>query len=201
MKLERRRQTVIQNEIRKVMLVLLLVFALLTAASFGIVFAETELEVGKERSTAVFPVSLRILDDEAFAGTAIEIAIFGEVLQTVGDRVFADVESLTDVYFPESTKYIGMNSFCAGVLIHGAENSYAQVWAEENGFDFAIVNSQRDAAEAQRINLECLMLLLCFVIPADLQIKEKIRSYVLWFVKSLRPQDRPELYPINYRFP
>lgn len=190
-----------QNGKSKALFALLLTLMLLAASSFEIICAKTEPRESEVRPIATFPASLQILDDEAFSGTTIEVAIFGDALQSVGERAFHDVQSLTDVYLPESTESIGIHSFPVGVLIHGVEGSYAQTWAEENGFIFTTINIHNDAVEVKSIDFEGLLLLLCVAIPTDIQIMEKIRRYYLYFAKSLRPQDRPELYPINYRFP
>ena len=49
---------------------------------------------------------------------------------------FADCPNLKHVYMPQKTVIIGSNVFPAGVTIHGKDGSYAEFYANKNGFDF-----------------------------------------------------------------
>ena len=58
------------------------------------------------RATALFPSQLLLVDDEAFAGTNIEVAVFYNNLEFVGDRIFQNAIMLTDVYIDRDRKSV-----------------------------------------------------------------------------------------------
>ena len=94
------------------------------------------------------PASLQVIEEEAFAGTAIENVEFPESLTAVGDRAFAELPGLetvtilpTDILTVSDTAFEGSSN----VMIRGAEGSYAQEWADQNGVPFIPI-SERPAA-------------------------------------------------------
>lgn len=93
------------------------------------------------------PASLQTIEEEAFAGTAIENFEFPKMLTDVGDRAFADISALESVTIqPTDGLTISDTAFDGSdVLIRGEEGSYAQEWAERNGVPFLSV-SDRPAA-------------------------------------------------------
>ena len=151
--------------------------------------------------SAVFPSSLRDICDEAFSGTAIDSAYFGDKLVTIGEKAFMNVETLKDVYIPEETSYIGNKAFPRATFIHGAENSYAEKWALLNGYSFCTDYDWAVKAPSQKICMDLLLTLFLWPITSDDSFAVKLYRRIFDFVKSMRPQDRPELYPIDYRFP
>ena len=146
------------------------------------------------------PTSLQYIEDEAFAETGLSSILFSENLLYIGSRAFS-AYSLKDAYVPERTEYIGENAFPAETVIHGVENSYVQIWAQKNGLTF--VNDYIFCSNAKPIktSLEHAILIFFFVIPLDSVKNTHKRRSTQKYVRSLRPQDRTELYPINYRFP
>ncbi len=152
-------------------------------------------------NTAVFPEQLQIISSEAFSGTSLENVRLNEKLTYIGEQAFEDAASLTDVYVPENTAYIGENAFPAGALIHCTENSIARAWAEENGYRVSLDYVWNDSTGPQLMLLDLLLPILWLVIPADRKRPAFFRRRIEAFVKSMRPQDRPELYCIDYRFP
>ena len=87
------------------------------------------------------------------------------------------------------------------MIIYGVKGSYAQDWAEKNGVAFisgyiwSYLASSRKTAnhyvmQAQRLFHVFLALAFVNTVPEGQDRK-----------KSRRPQDRPELNPIDYRFP
>ena len=152
-------------------------------------------------TVTVFPLQLQFIDDEALSGTSIKVAIFNKELTYIGPDLFKDADSLTDVYIPKNTKYIGDRAIPSEALIHVVRNSYARKWAKDNGYRYIIDNIWHDSVCPEGIRLEQLMLFFCIVIPVDEKKFELLRKSAKLYVKSMRPQDRPELNPIDYRFP
>ena len=150
-----------------------------------------------------FPASLKTVGDNAFSGTVIEKAVFQSELETVGSSAFANTRNLTDVYLPSSVEYIAENAFerSDALTIHGAEGSYAQQWAQAHGIAFE-AEEIRDAvpnfARARR-DIWKLVNLLRIILFAALLI-----SLTVYFTderRLLRPRLRPEMHPLDYRFP
>ena len=153
------------------------------------------------KSVAIFPIRLQLLDDEALSGTSIEVAVFNKELAYIGPGLFKDADSLTDVYIPKNTKYIGEHAIPSGALIHVVRNSYARKWAKDNGYQYIVDNIWHESVCPEGIRLYQLMLLFYIVIPIDAKKYELWRRSAKLYVKSMRPQDRAELNPIDYRFP
>lgn len=149
------------------------------------------------------PASLQSIEDEAFDGVAAETVILPEGLRHIGDNAFANADSLTDVYIPPETSYIGQSAFpqSAKLTIHGAEGSYAQKWALKNQVAFArtgvwdSTNATRKNADAQRI--PAAQIDREAQVNKPFAIERRARGDTI----NLRPQVRAELNPIDYRFP
>lgn len=151
----------------------------------------------------ILPAALKEIGEGAFENTAAESVIIPEGTESIGDRAFADNEALRTVLIPESVAFIGEHSFdgSMSVTIQAEEGSYAVAWAQEH--QVACIQAESAASGLSRLRKLLgegffLSFSLCGVCPAlpDWQRgKSKRRD------KSMRPQDRPELYPIQYRFP
>lgn len=150
---------------------------------------------------ATFPASLQLLGDESFVGTSFETVIFRDQLKSIGMQVFDNCYILTDVYSPGSIESIGEDAFPKGILFHGIAESYVQKWTGEHNFDFVVDDIWDTYTVPIRILIQYTIGAFCFIFPADIKMLIRIRRRKDEFVKSMRPQDRPELYPINYRFP
>ncbi len=151
-------------------------------------------------SVSILPISLREIDDEAFYSTNLQSVAFGDQLVHIGVRVFENIHNLIDIYIPRSTTHIGMNAFPAETIIHGVKNSYALRWARENGYRYTYDDIWDSSILKEFNHFEILIYILFAVIPLTedaAQISRRIREVIF----SMRPQDRPELYPIDYRFP
>lgn len=176
-------------------------FFIMIVSSFASpsIFASNHSIIDNSELTSILPVSLRYLEPEAFEGTNLHSVIFGSALLHIGDRAFEGNRNLRDVYISGKTESIGYDAFPKGVLIHGLEDSFAHYWALENGFEFRIV--RENSSWASFLNAQFLLSLLCLVIPSDTGLK--FLSYQRYgaYLRSMRPQDRPELFPINYKFP
>ena len=152
----------------------------------------------------VFPAHLTVIGDEAFAGTSVRVVLLKEGLIRIGSKAFDNAERLTDVYIPADTVHIDAGAFgtSSRVVIHGVAGSYAEDWAHKNDLPFVPdydwrhilfgrPNLHSEKRHTPRSNAETID--THFIIsPFTQQIIEFL---------SERPHDRPELHPIDYRFP
>lgn len=157
----------------------------------------------EEKSAFILPLSLIEIEEEGFSGTNVQTVVFPEGFMTLQDGVFEHALKLRRVYLPSSTAYIAESAFPkkADLTICGAERSYAQEWAERHQYSFVPSETGQlptgsgkktgdyrgEDAFFYRTSIPASMI---FLIPLS---KTKNRSR--------RPQDRPELNPIDYRFP
>lgn len=153
--------------------------------------------------TALFPDSLTVIEDEAFEGTAFRTLVFKAGFLRIQDRVFSSMQSLRKAYFPSSVEYIADSAFSgSGLLsIGGYADTYVQQWAEQHDMQFNISDYWYTAPnKVQRLmeKLLSLFFILCLPVTEDAR---RIKRYIKKRVISMRPQDRVELNPIDYRFP
>ena len=189
-----------KKSILKCLLAFLLVFISLALFQSGLAHGD---ELGDSMDAVfVFPSSLEVIEDEAFVGTSAKTAVFSSGFLYIGERVFADAAFLTDVYIPSSTFFIGEHAFAenAGIVIHGVKDSYAQKWATEHSIPFVsdyllFIIDREKTAVAQEYSITQIIQIIN---PLKTINANKRKIYE---GKSLRPQDRPELNPIDYRFP
>ena len=150
-----------------------------------------------------FPSSLKTIGDEAFSGTAVKSVVLPDSVESIGARAFANNDALKTVYIPASVNYIGDQAFegSSHTMIQAAEDSYAAAWARENNIACVQTESAGTRLSKLRKLLQgsfFLSLNFAYLLPVE-QNRQRRRKAV--FEVSMRPQDRPELYPINYRFP
>ena len=103
----------------------------------------TELPDNDINIESKLPESVKIIEDEAFEGTAITNVVLPENVETIGDYAFANIQTLQQISIPNSTTYIGKNAFKGSnnVTITGAPKGYARAWAHENGIPFNPITS------------------------------------------------------------
>ena len=159
------------------------------------------LTAASTKSLALFPASLQTISDEALAGTAIEVAVFNDELLYIGGQLFENAALLKDVFVQAKTEFIGNDAFPIGTLLHGAAGTYAQQWAEANGYHYVVDDSAFTAKSPEATPLLTIPFFFWAYIPDDKRRSSLLRRLHQVFVKSMRPQDRPELAPIDYRFP
>lgn len=149
------------------------------------------------------PAYLISIGDEAFESTAAESVVLADSLVRIGQRAFAESRRMKTIVIPESVAYIGDQAFAGidGLTVQGVEDSYASQWAKAHGISFAAVDSVPSWVKV----LEKLLGGGLFASLGYICVFPKI---ILWrrrripdVWRSMRPQDRPELYPIDYRFP
>ena len=84
----------------------------------------------------ILPAGTTTVEDYAFQGCAFTYVRLSDETTTLGNGAFADCPNLKHVYLPQKTVIIGSNVFPDGVTIHGKDGSYAEFYANKNGFDF-----------------------------------------------------------------
>ena len=147
-----------------------------------------------------FPACLTWIDDEAFSGTAVKTVVLPDGFLHIGDRVFSNTAYLSDVYIPKTTEHIADSAFSeyCKFTIHGVDGSYACKWAEKHHISFTSCDMWSKNTESGKrlirlgVRIEQYMQLIN---TSVFVLKKKD------IVRSMRPQDRPELNPIDYRFP
>jgi hypothetical protein len=160
-------------------------------------------QVLRNRHVSVFPASLQIVEEEAFAETSIQSLFFEEGLRHIGYQAFYRMKALRDVFLPSSVEFIEDSAFSCSSLevIHGVEGSYAHKWSDGHGIPFEMNDYWASSPERVHVFAELLLALLgSFCMPVQYE-KKKIKQYLRSFAISMRPQDRAELNPIDYRFP
>ena len=155
------------------------------------------------QATYVFPLSLREIEEDAFSGTAAEAVIFPDGFLHIGENAFSGARKLTDVYIPESTEYIADSAFSVtrDLKIHGIDESYAKEWAERHQIPFVaddIWNALPRGGSSMDAQGRLMNRQVAAVNPEKvIAVHERSEDEK----ESKRPQDRPELNPIDYRFP
>ena len=153
--------------------------------------------------TFVLPASILLVDNEAFSGTSVETAVFPNGFLLLGDMAFSSASELRRVYLPASLSEIGTDVFSenTNLTIHGVEKSFAQTWAEENGITFVNDDIWAKVQTPNGFHVESLLALSFIICPFEDERIRRIKWKAGEFLCSMRPQDRPELNPIDYRFP
>lgn len=157
----------------------------------------------KNVKTFVFPASLLEIEEEAFASTSEEVVVFPNGMERIAERAFYNNQVLTDIYIAESVIHISDTAFLGNTsfTIHGIEGSYVQSWSGKNNIRFVENNTWDRLHLLKTVHVENLVILLWIVCLTDRKNLQRFLGTIRHFFKSFRPQDRPELYPINYRFP
>lgn len=182
---------------------IILLTSLLAVLLFSLGIAHADEPEIQRQATFVLPPALQEIEEEAFSGTAVESVVLPEGFLRIGERAFDQAWRLTDVYIPETTEYIAETAFSItpDLTIHGIEGSYAHDWAEAHEIPFVADDvwsmiPLRRGSHGPRTNpiyryIATLVLLLNLTL-----FRNGYYEY-----RSRRPQDRPELNPIDYRFP
>lgn len=188
---------------QRVIVWLIITIVLLQVFVYPLISAPISNHYGKVKNyTGYFPGGLLLIEDEAFEGTSFKTLIFSDGFLRVGDRAFSNMSLLKNAWFPESTVFIADSAFFQSALlkIYGVDGSYAQSWAREHRIEFERMDYWYTSPPGLENCLWFLIFPLFGVLLPDSDSK-RIRRYLRALVISMRPQDRPELNPIDYRFP
>lgn len=156
---------------------------------------------GSGHAVFSFPAALQTIEEEAFASTAVRTVVFQTGLLRIDDRAFEEANHLENVYVPATTTHIGKSAFPrqTGLTLHGDKDSYIQVWARVHKIRFS--TDKYIPTGPNRVKTIHSLLKVRFQ-PHETILKKEIKIYRRQVpVFSMRPQDRPELNPIDYRFP
>ena len=156
-----------------------------------------------ESNTYTLPTELVTIEEEAFANTPVETVILPDGFQSLEDSAFDGASHLSDIYIPPSTEYIADTAFPenADLTIHGVEGSYAEDWAEEHHIPFVNENIWKLILDNGRSVTTPDLLIDLMYRTSNPQKTIKPVPRAEDEDESKRPQDRPELNPIDYRFP
>lgn len=152
---------------------------------------------------SVFPSSLLYIEDEAFEATAFQTVFLPDGFLGIGDRVFQDALSLHMVFIPQTTSSIGVDPFPQNrfLVIHGVRGSYVSDWARQQHLPFVsdyFVSWLLLYRHTQTVLSNKVMNTIQFT---ALELGARSRGHNEHADRSMRPQDRPELNPIDYKFP
>ena len=94
-------------------------------------------------SASRLPVSLQIIEDEAFEGTSLTLVEISEKVEKIGERAFANIPMLRSVKLSQSTRHIAKNAFSGSdrVTLTGMPGGYTRTWAKENGIPFTPITA------------------------------------------------------------
>lgn len=151
--------------------------------------------------SATFPMSLQRIDNDAFSGTSFQTLAFQKGLLYIGEHAFWNCDIQIVVYVPESVIYIGDNAFPENAVVHGLRDSYAEEWARNNKYQFIEESIWPIRRTPKRIHAEWLLIWSCLIVPNYGGNKRALLKWAYIFDKSMRPKDRSELPPIDYKFP
>lgn len=151
----------------------------------------------------ILPFSLQEIEEEAFANTAADTVIFPDGLLQIGKKAFEGVCNLIDIYIPESVEFIADTAFSltSNLTIHGVNGSYAQDWAEKHSIPFVVDDIWNVFTLSGNSNNTKTNPINRFIATIVLIILFSLFKSCYYELRSRRPQDRPELNPIDYRFP
>ncbi len=108
----------------------------------GVLFNKDKTElilhpVGIEKTSYIIPYGVTSIGVKAFSYCAgLTSVTIPDSVTSIGKWAFWFCESLTSITIPKSVTSIGDEAFDTLETIYGYENSYAQTYAEENGYEF-----------------------------------------------------------------
>lgn len=185
------------------LLALLFCFSACFISVTNVFVSDTMLSDIETSSAFILPTSLKEIGKSAFEGTTVEKVILPDSTTIIRERAFAENSSLKMIRISELVEYIGDSSFdgSINVTIVVMAGSYAANWARTHNVAFTLENNAFTwLTKLIKLLHESFLIAfspLCLCPCAKMLRQRKEMKYV----KSMRPQDRPELYPVDYRFP
>ncbi len=164
---------------------------------------KTDYFIFESPRASVFPRSLQSIGEEAFSKTKLQCVVFENETVSIGEKAFYNTKALKAAYIPSSVAYIADDAFQESSLkvVFGIHSSTAQKWAADQGLLFILKDIWPTIKGIDYSHNAILISLLPFAILRDDKRLLWLKRRILFFIRSMRPQDRIELYPINYRFP
>lgn len=150
---------------------------------------------------SLFPALLQVLEEEAFWGTSLRTIVFCEKIEYIGEQAFACSVMINDVYLPESIMHIGKDAFPNDIVVHCINNSFAQKWANEHAINFVVDNIWSNSAITETIHFDVPIVTFFAFFPIDEKDIKRVKRRICKYVRCMRPKNRPELNPIDYKFP
>ena len=189
------------KQFNQIMAVTLMIVFLFTAVS-SLSLADRQQPDKTSKNTFLFPKSLVSVEEEAFAGTIPQTVVFYSGLKSIAPGAFAS-KALTDAYIPLTADFIADSAFplIPEFTIHGVNGSYAQRWADKHQIAFSADYSTAFASGDGKRILHAGLKEESFHQAVDPDEDKTAPGENEGREISMRPQDRPELYPIDERFP
>lgn len=93
---------------------------------------------GSVEDITTLPASLVTIDAEAFMNTSFSYVELPETVTAIESKAFANCSNLRYIYIPENTERIAGDAFLndSNLIILGKAGSYAETFANKNGFVF-----------------------------------------------------------------
>lgn len=176
--------------------------AYVISAVMLIIFSES---ISAEPGVFSFPLSLEIVEEEAFFNVSSETLIFGKNISRIEKRAFGEIDNLKTVMLSESIEYIDDKafSFNPDLFFLGVPGSYAEDWAKGHKYFFFPISYIWAGGMLQNRNQVFSSIRIYFNVNHG-DDANKVRNHLKKVIRSVfshRPQDRKELHPIEYRFP
>lgn len=156
-------------------------------------------ESGNAIASFQLPASLKYIGDEAFEGVA--TSGFAEI---PGQDFSVESSTILTVWIPASVSYIGDNAFplTETVRIVASRGSYAQRWAQEQGY--SCVEERIASAQSSEL-LHILQSVLCFcllfcLLPPDPQ-KYRRAAYPVCHSIGRDPKEWPGMRVLELDYP
>ena len=143
---------------------------------------------------SVLPASLQVIDDEAFAGTALQVVVTNDELTAIGERAFADNDSLVLFVASNDIETISDDAFenDEKLTIIGEWNGFIADWAQAHGIAFVdIVLLRQSALLNHRYELLIIIILIIAIIACS-DYRSRLGN-ANRFMRSMRRWDRPEM--------
>ncbi len=130
---------------------------LMLLALLAMLMAFTCAEAAEEENVPAqfrLPASLRIIDEEAFEGTSFEFVDLPESVEEIGDRAFANIESLKVLKISRNARAIGVDILSGSdrAVISAPMDSLARTWAAANRVPFAPVATMTASNGTVQVN-------------------------------------------------